>query len=741
MRRRFLAKYIAALFIVTVLIAIPHAAHGAATIVILNNDGASTGFNDPTPVTPVGNNTGTTLGQQRLNVFQFAANIWGATLNSSVPITIRASWAPFGCPANGVTLGATSVVSIFRDFPNAPVAGTWYSAALANALSGVDLNPASPEISTQFNVSLGTAGCLNGPLFYLGLDNAHGVDVDLVTVLLHEFTHGFGFATFTNAQSGAQNAGFPTIFDNFLIDDTSAKGWNQMTNAERAASAINNGNLAWNGPFVTGIVPNVLGTPRVRVNSPGAIAGNYQVGTADFGPSLSPSGVTANVAQAFDLADVAGPSTTDGCSALTNAAAVAGRIALVDRGSCNFDIKTKNVQDAGAVGLIVANNVATALINMAGPDAAIVPLITIPSVIISQADGITVKGQLGGGVNATLLVDMSIAQGADAQGRALMFAPTTFSGGSSVSHWDTTEFPNQLMEPGISGDLTHSVAQPLDLTLAQLRDIGWSANPIGDVPFYVRQHYLDFLNRQPDASGLGFWTNDIFNCGIDLSCAEVHRINVSGAFFLSIEFQQTGYLVERIYKTSYADANATSTASGSAQTIKVPIVRFNEFLPDTQTIGQGVQVGIGNWQAQLETNKQNFTAAFVQRSRFTSAYPLTLSPAAFVATLNTNAGSPLSPAELTQLTNEHTTGAKNRAQVLRQIAEHPNLNAAEFNRAFVLMQYFGYLRRNPNDTPDSDYTGYDFWLTKLNQFNGNFQNAEMVKAFINSVEYRQRFGS
>jgi hypothetical protein len=98
-------------------------------------------------------------------------------------------------------------------------------------------------------------------------------------------------------------------------------------------------------------------------------------------------------------------------------------------------------------------------------------------------------------------------------------------------------------------------------------------------------------------------------------------------------------------------------------------------------------------------------------------------------------------AELTQLTSEHATGAKNRAQVLRQIAEHPNLNHTEFNRAFVLMQYFGYLRRNPNDAPDSDYTGYDFWLTKLNQFNGNYQNAEMVKAFISSAEYRQRFGS
>jgi hypothetical protein len=56
------------------------------------------------------------------------------------------------------------------------------------------------------------------------------------------------------------------------------------------------------------------------------------------------------------------------------------------------------------------------------------------------------------------------------------------------------------------------------------------------------------------------------------------------------------------------------------------------------------------------------------------------------------------------------------------------------------MQYFGYLRRNPNDPSDTDYTGYNFWLTKLNQFNGNFVTAEMVKAFIVSGEYRGRFG-
>jgi hypothetical protein len=117
-----------------------------------------------------------------------------------------------------------------------------------------------------------------------------------------------------------------------------------------------------------------------------------------------------------------------------------------------------------------------------------------------------------------------------------------------------------------------------------------------------------------------------------------------------------------------------------------------------------------------------------------------MTPAQFVDKLNTNAGNVLSQQKRDQLVNELTTGAKTRSQVLRSVAEDPDLTTAESNRAFVLMQFFGYLRRNPNDPQDSDYTGYDFWLQKLNQFNGNFVEAEMVKAFINSVEYRQRFG-
>src|SRR5207253_2548603 len=133
------------------------------------------------------------------NAFQFAANVWGATIKSDVTITIGASWAPLTCSATTATLGSAGSNGIFRNFPNAPVRDTWYSAALANALSGTDLNPNQPEISAQFNSNLGNTGCLDGTHFYLGLDNKHGSDIDLVSVLIHEFAHGLGFQSFTNA--------------------------------------------------------------------------------------------------------------------------------------------------------------------------------------------------------------------------------------------------------------------------------------------------------------------------------------------------------------------------------------------------------------------------------------------------------------------------------------------------------------------------------------------------------------
>src|SRR5207249_826441 len=135
--------------------------------------------------------------------------------------------------------------------------------------------------------------------------------------------------------------------------------------------------------------------------------------------------------------------------------------------------------------------------------------------------------------------------------------------------------------------------------------------------------------------GWDFWTNEITSCGTNQACIELKRINVSAAYFLSIEFQQTGYLVERMYKVAYGDANGASTFGGAHQ-LAVPIVRFNEFLPDTQQIGQGVVVGQTGWEIVLENNKQAFTLDFVQRSRFATAFPTSLTPTQFVDRLFAN---------------------------------------------------------------------------------------------------------
>ena len=261
-------------------------------------------------------------------------------------------------------------------------------------------------------------------------------------------------------------------------------------------------------------------------------------------------------------------------------------------------------------------------------------------------------------------------------------------------------------------------------------------NPVEEAEFFVRQHYIDFLNREPDADGLAFWTNEITSCGADAECIEVKRINVSAAFFLSIEFQQTGYLVYRIHKAAFGNLENN--------TAPVPI-SLDQFLPDTQAIGRGVVVGQGNWEQQLDDNKNAFVAEFVTRSRFTTAHPTTTTPAEFVDELFENAG--VTPSEGDrQAAIDEFGGAPTsadlaaRGRVLRLVAENAILDQQEFNNAFVLMQYFGYLRRSPNSAPDDDYSGYNFWLGKLNQFNGNFVDAEMVKAFIVAGEFRQRFG-
>ena len=251
----------------------------------------------------------------------------------------------------------------------------------------------------------------------------------------------------------------------------------------------------------------------------------------------------------------------------------------------------------------------------------------------------------------------------------------------------------------------------------------------GSTAFFVRQHYRDFLGRDPDAAGLQFWTGEIEGCGADQQCREVKRVNVSAAFFLSIEFQETGYLAYKTYKAAY----------GNLLGKPVPIPLF-WFLHDAQQIGHDVVVNQGDWRGQLEQNKRDYFERFVRGEVFDLVYPATLAPADFVAALDANAGGVLTANERAQLAGALASGAKTRGEVLRAVAENAELSRREFNRAFVLMQYFGYLRRDPDAAPDTSFEGYNFWLGKLDEFNGNYINAEMVKAFISSDEYLKRFG-
>lgn len=248
-------------------------------------------------------------------------------------------------------------------------------------------------------------------------------------------------------------------------------------------------------------------------------------------------------------------------------------------------------------------------------------------------------------------------------------------------------------------------------------------NPLDETRFFVTQQYQDFLNREPDEEGLNFWSHEIDQCGEDGVCRDLKRQNVSAAFFFAIEFQETGYLVYKLEVASYA---------------RLP--RFRAFLRDTQALGRGVVVGQGDWQAQLEQNRREFVAEFVSRPEFEGEFPETLSPAEFVDRLNENTGLSLDAPERDALVAGLTNGTQDRASVLRAVVDDGDFVLRETNRAFVLMEYFGYLRRNPDDSPNSNLDGYNFWLNKLNQFNGNFIRAEMVRSFLVSTEYRQRFG-
>jgi len=468
----------------------------AATITIQNRDPAGFGFNDPTPATPVGGNTGTTLGQQRMNVYRYVADIWEKNLESNVEIVVSAGWEPLNCTANSATLGSAASWNAWHDFKNGKP-GTWYPQALANKLAGENLSAGQPDdgsgygnvdIKTQFNINLGQPNCLAGSGFYLGLDGNAGDAVNFAATLLHELGHGLGFSVLSvqtstglrlNAAGTAYSqTGLPSIWEGFMYDNTANKSWLVMTPTERRQSAINPLQLAWTGRnAVEGAAITLAALPVVKSTSPAGAVPTAPYSASSFGPPVPRSGKLGVLATITAQAGELGP----GCSPFdaANTAAVRGKVPIISRGGCTFAEKVKNAQNAGAVGVLLANNVAGTFAP-GGAD----PTITIPSVGIMQSDGELLKAAVAaakpfgsrtqpGAVTASLAVDPSRKAGADLAGRPLLYTPNPLIGGSSVSHWDVSASPNLLMEPNISDDLTLSVTPPKDLTLPLLKDLGW----------------------------------------------------------------------------------------------------------------------------------------------------------------------------------------------------------------------------------------------------------------------------
>jgi hypothetical protein len=232
-------------------------------------------------------------------------------------------------------------------------------------------------------------------------------------------------------------------------------------------------------------------------------------------------------------------------------------------------------------------------------------------------------------------------------------------------------------------------------------------NIIDQTGTFVRQQYLDFLNREPDSGGLAYWSEQIDSCGTDLVCRHSRRIGVSGAFFVELEFQRTGSIVYRMYKAAYGQRPS-----------------YEQFMPDRSQLIDGPQ---------LPTSTLEFANRFVERPEFKTSYPDSMSASQFVNKLYDSALLMNNDPQRQQAISDLGNG-KTRAQVLLDLIDITEFKDREYNPSFVLMEYFGYLRRDP------DQGGYDFWLDVLNNREPNNYRS-MICAFLTSTEYQQRFSS
>ncbi len=569
-----------ALSVAVVLLFAPSGAQ-AVTITIENANAPGVGLNDPTPVAPVGGNPGFTLGQQRLFALQYAAHLWGAELDSAVEVQITTTFESL----SPTVPGSAGAREVFLDFPGGQP-NTWYVSALANKLARQDLDPALSDIRARFNSQSD---------FYLGLDAAPPAgQIDLVTLALAQFARGLGFATFANLSSGALFGGFPDVFMDHVLDLSTGKLWTQMTNAERVASAVNYGHVVWDGARTTAAVPSVLdlGSPELRITAPAGLAGSYPIGPASFGPALTTTGVSGDVAVATDTG---GSSLTDACEPIAGGP-VTGRVALVDRGTCGFTVKVKNAQNAGAIAVLIVDNVGgSPPPGLGGID----PTINIASGRITLEDGVSIKNQLGAGatVHVTLRLDGSTRAGAAPDGRLRLFAPSPLLVGQSILTLDPIAQPNQLLEPS-PGEADHRLAPPADLALPLLEDLGWFPDEDLDaVPDETDNCPATDNADQADADGDGI--------GDACDAATLHGL-FAPINMTDLNVAQAGKIVPVKWRVTDSEGNPVSDPTHFESVTSLgdtcdsgPTDAIEDYAG-----GSGLQyLGNGNWQFNWKTSK------------------------------------------------------------------------------------------------------------------------------------------
>ena len=475
MKTRILSALIAASLFVPV---------AQAEIIPVNLDPAGSGLNDPTARAPEGGNPGTTVGQQRQIVYQFAADLWDSTLTADVDVRVGASFAALSCNATSGVLGSAGPWWLWQD-PGFPVPDVWYHQALANQIAGENLNvtnenpdyvfPDDIEISSQFNANLGQPNCLAGSGWYYGLDgNTPAGLINFLDVVMHEIGHGLGFSGFVGYSTGilGERAGTPGVSDvytHFAYDNVTGARFDDpaMTDLLRSTALKTPGRTAWDGAAATGQVPAFL-DPKMALLITGSLTASYTAfGTAGFGPAATPANFDADL---VIVNDGTGADPADACEPLA-AGSLTGKVAFINRGTCGFEFKTVNAENAGAAAVIIGNVPSSGTPGTA-PGMADDPALTagIPALSLNLNDANAIRTQATG-MHAALGTVAGQYAGADSGNRPLLYTPTTVANGSTFSHYDTTLTPNALMEPFINDSLAAN--HGTDLTLALFADEGW----------------------------------------------------------------------------------------------------------------------------------------------------------------------------------------------------------------------------------------------------------------------------